>query len=185
MPRYFEWTPERQEQARTLWRSGSSATEIAKKLGGGVSRCAVIGKLRRLGEEKRNPEAGKIAARINVPKPTPRACPPGPVLAAPLKTRPEVQAAVAPVQIEAPAPVKAVRIRTAPLNCEPVSMEALTADSCRWPIGGYSAPASAFCGAPKERGPYCAAHGAIAYTSLPNGQKPDAKAYMRAMRRYA
>lgn len=173
MPRYFEWTPERQERARTLWRSGSSANEIAKKLGGGVSRCAVIGKMRRLGEEKRAVEVGKIAARINVSK----------VGAA---GWPKLGAATSvATALQFNAPVKAVRTSTAPLQCEPVTLEVLTTCSCRWPIGGYSAPAAAFCGAPKERGPYCAPHGALAYTSLPNGQKPDAKASVRAMRRYA
>jgi hypothetical protein len=42
------WTDERVELMKTMWESGSSASEISKALGG-VSRNAVIGKIHRLG----------------------------------------------------------------------------------------------------------------------------------------
>ena len=43
------WTDERVEQMRSLAGRGLSAGQIANALGGGVSRCAVIGKAQRVG----------------------------------------------------------------------------------------------------------------------------------------
>lgn len=44
-----KWTPERLEFAKERWLKGWSATQIAKELGEGISRNAVIGKIHRLG----------------------------------------------------------------------------------------------------------------------------------------
>jgi len=59
------WSEERVARMRELWFLGKSATEIAKELGG-VSRDAVIGKIHRLGLQRR-----RIATRkyVNPPKP--------------------------------------------------------------------------------------------------------------------
>ncbi|PCI01832.1 MAG: global cell cycle regulator GcrA-like protein [Alphaproteobacteria bacterium] len=43
------WTDERVEQLKTLWGAGKTAAEIAKDLGEGLTRNAVIGKAHRLG----------------------------------------------------------------------------------------------------------------------------------------
>lgn len=43
------WTDERVEQLKTLWGAGRTAAEIAKELGDGLTRNAVIGKAHRLG----------------------------------------------------------------------------------------------------------------------------------------
>lgn len=45
----FPWSPAHIEQMRQMLKDGLSASEIAARLGGGVSRCAIIGKIRRLG----------------------------------------------------------------------------------------------------------------------------------------
>ena len=47
------WTEPRIERLKQLWPEGLSATEIAKVLGGGLTRCAVLGKVHRLGLRKR------------------------------------------------------------------------------------------------------------------------------------
>jgi len=47
------WTDDRIDVLRKLWGSGFSASQIAKELGEGVTRNAVIGKAHRLGLEKR------------------------------------------------------------------------------------------------------------------------------------
>lgn len=44
----MSWTDERVELLKKLWTDGLSASQIAAKLGGGVSRNAVIGKVHRL-----------------------------------------------------------------------------------------------------------------------------------------
>lgn len=43
-----EWPPERVEQLKTLWAAGKSGSEIARILGKGLTRSAVIGKVHRL-----------------------------------------------------------------------------------------------------------------------------------------
>ena len=43
------WTDERVEKLRELWDKGLSASQIAKELGEGVTRNAVIGKAHRMG----------------------------------------------------------------------------------------------------------------------------------------
>ena len=48
----MSWTDERIERLKTMWTSGSTASQIAEDLGG-VSRNAVIGKAHRLGLEAR------------------------------------------------------------------------------------------------------------------------------------
>ena len=48
------WTYERVEMLTILWKNGNSASQIAKELGEGVSRNAVIGKIHRLGLSERN-----------------------------------------------------------------------------------------------------------------------------------
>jgi hypothetical protein len=51
------WTPERDTELEQLWRTGLSASKIAKAVG--CTRSAVLGRLRRLGftEDVRNPSA--------------------------------------------------------------------------------------------------------------------------------
>ncbi len=45
----MSWDHERVEKLKILWQEGRSASQIAKELGDGVSRNAVIGKIHRLG----------------------------------------------------------------------------------------------------------------------------------------
>jgi GcrA cell cycle regulator len=46
---YEGWTPEREALLREMWTAGKTATQIAERLGGGITRNAVIGKKNRLG----------------------------------------------------------------------------------------------------------------------------------------
>ena len=57
------WTDQRVEQVRTMWAAGQSASQIAKALGGGLTRNAVIGKVHRLGMSQEG--------RATVAKPAP------------------------------------------------------------------------------------------------------------------
>ena len=47
------WTDDRVGALKKLWLEGQSASQIAKQLGGGVTRNAVIGKVHRLGLSNR------------------------------------------------------------------------------------------------------------------------------------
>jgi GcrA cell cycle regulator len=75
----MSWTDERIERLKTMWTSGSTASQIADDLGG-VSRNAVIGKAHRLGLEARpspvkaGEEKDKIK-KVAVPKPAAEASP--------------------------------------------------------------------------------------------------------------
>lgn len=59
------WTDDRVEKLKKLWASGLSATQCAKEIGG-VTRCAVIGKVHRLGLKGRTTEAANAASAINL-----------------------------------------------------------------------------------------------------------------------
>ncbi|MEM1021747.1 MAG: GcrA family cell cycle regulator [Sphingomonadales bacterium] len=64
----MSWTDERIEALRKLWDEGLSASQIAEKLGEGVTRNAVIGKAHRLGLKSR-PSPVKSEAAAAKPKP--------------------------------------------------------------------------------------------------------------------
>ncbi|RMF73585.1 MAG: global cell cycle regulator GcrA-like protein [Alphaproteobacteria bacterium] len=49
----MSWTDEKIELLKKLWAKGLSASQIAKELGDGISRNAVIGKVHRLGLKSR------------------------------------------------------------------------------------------------------------------------------------
>lgn len=75
----FDWSEENVERVRTLWLQGKSASEIAKIIGGGLTRNSVIGKCHRLGLTKAaRPvsapplRTGKLRTRIfKAPRPLP------------------------------------------------------------------------------------------------------------------
>jgi GcrA cell cycle regulator len=72
----MNWTDERIADLRRLWAQGLSASQIAKRLGGEVSRNAVIGKAHRLGL------AGRPSPIRGEAKPRSKAAPPPPPAAA-------------------------------------------------------------------------------------------------------
>ncbi len=51
------WSADRIQHLRTRWSQGASAARIAGELGAGISRCAVLGKLHRLGSAHLSPAA--------------------------------------------------------------------------------------------------------------------------------
>ena len=93
------WTEDRVEVLKKLWLDGFSASQIAKQLGGGLTRNAVIGKVHRLGLSGRaspsQPQrpvfkptrpgrpgsATQPAAGVRRPEPVATPEPPPPVLA--------------------------------------------------------------------------------------------------------
>lgn len=62
-----EWTEEREEALSRLWLRGRSASEIAAAIGG-VSRCAVIGKVHRLGIADRSVAAVVATGPVGPPR---------------------------------------------------------------------------------------------------------------------
>ena len=55
------WTDARIAYLKARWSQGVTAQGIARELGGGISRSAVLGKIHRLGFAELSPERGCIA----------------------------------------------------------------------------------------------------------------------------
>lgn len=167
------WTDARVETLRRLWKEGVSAAGIADVLGG-VTRCAVIGKARRLGLSERPPRAarlGSAAARWS-PKPGVRvpAIPrrgkfdpnPGAGLAF---RRARTKSSVKPHMEQPPGPAALSRA---------VAWAERGAGQCAWILGEPDGAASRCCGQPVDpaaarrpaRARYCAAHGAAAIAAV-------------------
>ena len=94
----MSWTDERIERLKTMWTSGSTASQIAEDLGG-VSRNAVIGKAHRLGLEARpSPvKAGEEKDKVKKAAPPKAAAPSTKSAPAPKTEAPAAAAAAADV----------------------------------------------------------------------------------------
>ena len=157
----MSWTDERIDQLKQLWEKGLTASQIAEKLAGGISRNAVIGKAHRLGLKARpSPvKSGEVAAVDAAPAAEAR---PAPVAAA---------APVAEVARPKPAP-RAVAAPTA--SSGKTTLLDLSDKICKWPIGHPGDSDFHFCGKPAQPTfPYCSEHCAVAYQAqLPRRDRP-------------
>lgn len=146
------WTEERIAILKAGWEGGMTASQIAEKLGEGVTRNAVIGKAHRLGLESRpSPvKAGEDSAAsepvaVSAPAPAPTAAPP---------------AAAAPAAVAKPAAKRPARTGKAAR----VTLLDLNERICKWPIGHPGEPDFHFCGKPVQASfPYCTEHCLVAY----------------------
>jgi GcrA cell cycle regulator len=162
LPR-FDWSAARVALLRQRWAEGLSASTIAKELGPGVSRCAVLGKVHRLKlaqpEFKRH-HFRKERARTRPRAPRPTARPEG-------RGPSELMEAFYALGLDAffGAPDTRTVHRHAGQAFGPAcGLLDLSAATCRWPVGEPGEPDFAFCGAAPFKGyPYCVAHCLIAY----------------------
>lgn len=130
------WTDDRIEILRKLWDQGLTASQIAKELGEGVTRNAVIGKAHRLGLKSRPSPVKSDKKKAAVAKTS--------------------KAPAAPTKV---APKKAVSKKSKRLG-----LLELTERTCKWPIGHPGEVDFHFCGKDSINGhPYCAAHCEEAY----------------------
>lgn len=137
------WTDDRVEALARLWKDGLSASQIARSLGG-VTRNAVIGKVHRMGL------CGRATPHV-----------PG---AGRPDQRRERRGRIPPKKARRPPPPSAALSLRLPLpETGLASIVSVRAGQCRWPIGEPQDEAFCLCGQPRERGAYCAAHGALAY----------------------
>lgn len=151
------WDEDRTETLKKLWADGLSASKIADKLGAGITRNAVIGKVSRMKLQGR--------ALTQRRKPGPRRVPEN--------TRPK--------------PVASVRksawqkhVESLPVDMEPIveapiplhqrrTILTVEARECRWPIGDPQEPDFHLCGGKAIEGlPYCECHARRAF-SQPTG----------------
>lgn len=151
------WTDERIARLRSLRMEGLSASLIAIRLGGGVSRNGVIGKLHRLGLRSL-PAVGGEKKRLKRVKGLAVDSGHGP------RTKYKFKCTD-----EACEPLPAEDVPPAQL----VTFAALERRHCRWPYGDPKQPGFGYCGGPAEPGlPYCKAHIRRAYRAESPSRKP-------------
>ena len=164
------WTEDRVGALKKLWLEGQSASQIAKQLGGGVTRNAVIGKVHRLGLSGRAAPSQPARATFRPARPRP--------------TQP-TQAPSAPRRIEAVQPRPAVAPTVpAPMPDLPGTATVMTlgAHMCKWPIGDPSSTEFSFCGRRASEGVYCVEHARVAYQ--PQVKRGGTNDLARSLRRY-
>jgi GcrA cell cycle regulator len=169
------WTEDRVGALKKLWLEGQSASQIAKQLGGGVTRNAVIGKVHRLGLSGRAAPSQPARATFRPSRPRPAA--------------PPTQAPSAPRRIEAAQPRIAVPVAPtpAPIPDLPGTATVMTlgAHMCKWPIGDPSSTEFSFCGRRASEGVYCMEHARVAYQpQVRKAGKDGASELARSLRRY-
>lgn len=142
----MSWTEERVDLLKKLWGEGKTAAEIAKELGDGVTRNAVIGKAHRM----------KLSSRVSPIQQSakkPKSASDAPKVKKPRKVEPKTT-----------------------FKGKQVSMEELTPSMCRWPNGDPRDDDFNFCGCSVVAGlPYCEEHARVAYQVSTRTRKLDAK----------
>jgi len=145
------WTEDRIAILKAGWEGGMTASQIAEKLGEGVTRNAVIGKAHRLGLESR-PSPVKSVEDTTAPAEPVAALAPSP--AATVAPAPAPPVAAKPAAKRPARTGKAARVTLLDLN------ERI----CKWPIGHPGEPDFHFCGKPVQASfPYCSEHCLVAY----------------------
>lgn len=178
------WTEDRVGALKKLWLEGQSASQIAKTLGGGVTRNAVIGKVHRLGLSGR--AAPSQPARTSFPRTATRPRPAAPApAAAQAPSAPRRIEAATPRPVPAPAPVETTTPAPMPELPGTATVMTLGAHMCKWPIGDPSSREFSFCGRRASEGVYCVEHARVAYQpQVRKGSKDGASDLARSLRRY-
>lgn len=133
------WTVERVDALRKMWTEGLSASQIAHRLGAGLTRSAVCGKANRLRLDSRvfkDPvrRAAQIAGRMKAK--------------AYAKPRSGVTLARKPMKVMAIPTLEPI----------PGRVTLVEVKECRWPVGDDKG-VHLFCDAPRREGrPYCPFH---------------------------
>lgn len=162
------WTEDRVGALTKLWLEGQSASQIAKQLGGGVTRNAVIGKVHRLGLSGRATPSQPARTTLRTPRPP----------------RP-VQQPSAPRRIEAAHPRPSAPAPVTPELPGTATVLTLGAHMCKWPIGDPTSRGFTFCGRRSIEGVYCVEHARVAYQpQVKRGGRDGASELARSLRRY-
>ena len=158
------WTEDRVELLKKYWTDGLSASQIAAKLGMGVTRNAVIGKVHRLNLAGRVTQPRSTAARpprVSRGSGTRPHAPSMPTAgSAALRAMPRTESAPRPLPLPEPKPLRLVDL---PKDGR-ITILHLSDKTCRWPIGDPGTEEFCFCGhGPRDGSPYCEYHARIAY----------------------
>src|SRR5450631_4284347 len=151
----FDWSAARVALLRQRWAEGLSASTIAKEIGPGVTRCAVLGKVHRLRLvqpqfKRQHPRKERARKRPRAPRPTSR-----PRGRSPSQLMEMFHALGLDALFGAP-DTRTVHQHAGRAFGPACGLLDLNAATCRWPVGEPDAPDFAFCGAgPLRRYPYC------------------------------
>ena len=145
----MSWTEEKVAKLKELWSKGHTASQIAEALGD-TTRNAVIGKAHRLNLEARAPSKQSSQSSTSVNRPVRRG-------SAPISRKAKFQSILLDKNFE-------------PEN--PKSLEELTDQTCKWPIGHPNEEKFYFCGRkPEGEFPYRKLH--VLYAFQPKGTKEE------------
>ena len=145
----MSWTEEKVAKLKELWSKGHTASQIAEALGN-TTRNAVIGKAHRLNLEARAPSKQSSQTSTSVNRPVRRG-------SASISRKAKFQSILLDKNFE-------------PEN--PKSLEELTDQTCKWPIGHPNEEKFYFCGRkPEGEFPYCKLH--VLYAFQPKGTKEE------------
>ena len=145
----MSWTEEKVAKLKELWSKGHTASQIAEALGD-TTRNAVIGKAHRLNLEARAPSKQSSQSSTSVNRPVRRG-------SAPISRKAKFQSILLDKNFEPEIPK---------------SLEELTDQTCKWPIGHPNEEKFYFCGRkPEGEYPYCKLH--VLYAFQPKGTKEE------------
>ena len=145
----MSWTEEKVAKLKELWSKGHTASQIAEALGD-TTRNAVIGNAHRLNLEARAPSTQSSQTSTSANRPVRRG-------SAPISRKAKFQSILLDKNFE-------------PEN--PKSLEELTDQTCKWPIGHPNEEKFYFCGRkPEGEFPYCKLH--VLYAFQPKGTKEE------------
>lgn len=138
----MSWTDERVEELKSLWAEGLSCSQIARRMGDGATRSAVIGKVHRLGLPGRSTPASFARKKAPIVSTGPKLCP---------RKLPE----------ERTPPRPALTLE----DGSHVTLLTLASGMCKYPIGNPQDDDFHFCGHAQRSGAvYCDEHCREAYT---------------------
>lgn len=163
----MSWTEQQIQSLKKMWGNGYSASDIAKQLGGGLTRNAVIGKAHRLKlsaglpSAKREDRAMIASATANTMATITRASTKKRVMLRPLPPVQTMQASPQAIVKEALRPIDQAK------RTEGIAVTKAGERHCRWPIGDPRSPDFRFCGCASYEGlPYCVDHARVAYQTV-------------------
>ena len=151
--KFTHWTEEEEALLRHLWVKGFSASQIGKRLDG-KTRNAVIGKVHRLGLQRRRPSGNRAAGEI----------------LRRLQGRKQLRQGGIRKRALKPPKLGLVQLDAAPQESLALALTDLTHGQCRWPTN-MDRP-HVFCGHPwhGDTGPYCTCHMRMAHRQEPKSE---------------
>lgn len=165
----MSWTEQQIQMLKEMWGHGFSASDIAGRLGGGLTRNAVIGKAHRLklsaglastrGAGNTGLRTAPSASGISEIKASRKR-----VMLRPLPVLPT------PSSVPVTKPIQRESFR-APIDgakrSEGIAVTKAGDRHCRWPVGDPRSPDFRFCGCNVHEGlPYCIDHARVAYQNV-------------------